>query len=242
MAGLLALTWGTTGLAQAGLFTMAQVWNLPGPARPGYLQRLGRAALFLAVLGLGVIVTTLLTSLGAYGHNAIAIVVLLEALAVAANIGMYFIGFRVLTPKGVPARKLVPGAVAGGVAWTVLQAIGAYLVHHFLRSASVYGVFATVLGLLAWIYLGVEITVYAAETNVVLARRLWPRSIVQPPLTQADRAVLAAQALQNQRRDDQHVDVSYDDRPAGGEASGQAPRAPDEIAPPAQSRAGDRPD
>jgi YihY family inner membrane protein len=242
VAGLLALTWGTTGLAQAGLFTMAQVWNLPGPARPGYLQRLGRAALFLAALGLGVIITTLLTSLSAYGHNAAAIVVLFEALAAAANIGMYFIGFRVLTPKGVPARKLVAGAVAGGVAWTVLQAIGAYLVHHFLRSASVYGVFATVLGLLAWIYLGVEITVYAAETNVVLARRLWPRSIVQPPLTQADRAVLAAQALQNQRRDDQHVEVSYDDRPAGAAASRQAPRASDEIAPPAQSRAGDRPD
>jgi YihY family inner membrane protein len=240
VAGLLALTWGTTGLAQAGLHTMAQVWNLPGPARPGYLQRLGRAALFLAVLGLGVIVTTLLTSLGAYGHNAVAIVVLGEAFAVAANIGMYFIGFRVLTPKGVPARKLVPGAVAGGVAWTVLQAAGAYLVHHFLRSDSVYGVFATVLGLLAWIYLGVEITVYAAETNVVLARRLWPRSIVQPPLTQADRAVLAAQALQNQRRDDQHIEVSYDDRPADAAASSQAP-PPDENAPPAQSRAGDRP-
>jgi YihY family inner membrane protein len=241
VAGLLALTWGTTRLAQAGLFTMAQVWNLPGPARPGYLQRLGRAALFLAALGLGVIVTTLLTSLSAYGHHAIAIVVLLEALAAAANIGMYFIGFRVLTPKGVPARKLVPGAAAAGVAWTVLQALGTHLVHHLLRSASVYGVFATVLGLLAWIYLGVEITVYAAETNVVLARRLWPRSIVQPPLTQADRAVLAAQALQNQRRDDQHVVVSYDDRPASAEASPQAPRAPDEIAPPAPSRAGDRP-
>jgi len=118
----------------------------------------------------------------------------------------------------------------------------AVLQRHFLRSASVYGVFATVLGLLAWIYLGVEITVYAAETNVVLARRLWPRSIVQPPLTQADRAVLAAQALQNQRRDDQHVVVSYDDRPAGAEASRQAQRALDEIAPPAPSRAGDRPD
>ena len=239
VAGLLALTWGTTGLAQAGLHTMAQVWNLPGPARPGYLQRLGRAALFLGVLGLGVIVTTLLTSLSAYGHNAIAIAVLLEALAVAANIGMYLIGFRVLTPKGVPARKLVPGAVAGGVAWTVLQALGTYVVHHFLHSDSVYGVFATVLGLLAWIYLGVEITVYAAEINVVVARRLWPRSIVQPPLTQADRAVLAAQALQNQRRDDQHVEVSYDDdRPAGAAASSRTPRTPDQVAPPAQSPPG----
>ena len=58
------------------------------------------------------IVTTLLTSLGAYDHDAIALVVLLEALAAAANTGMYFTGFRVLTPKGVPARELVPGAVA----------------------------------------------------------------------------------------------------------------------------------
>src|SRR5260370_4008054 len=226
VAGLLALTWGTTGLAQAGLVTMAQVWNLPGPARPGYLQRLGRAGLFLAVLGLGVIVTTLLTSVDAYGHNATAIVVLGEAFAVAANIGMYFIGFRVLTPKGVPARKLVPGAVAGGVAWTVLQAIGAYLVHHFLRSASVYGVFATVLGLLAWSYLGVEITVYAAETNVVLARRLWPRSILQPPLTQAGGAGLAGPALQADRRDDQPTAMAYDHRAALAGASGQATPAP----------------
>jgi YihY family inner membrane protein len=229
--GLVALTWGATGLAQAGLFTMAQVWNLPGPERPGYVQRLGRAGLFLGVLGLGVIVTTLLASLGSYGHNAVVIVVLGQALAVAANIGMYFIGFRVLTPSGIPARKLVPGAVAGGAAWTVLQVLGTYLVHHLLHSDSVYGVFATVLGLLAWIYLAVEITVYAAEINVVLARRLWPRSIVQPPLTEADRAVLAAQALQNQRRDDQHVEVSFDDPAAGVTASGTTPRTADEITP-----------
>jgi YihY family inner membrane protein len=232
VAGLLALTWGTTGLAQAGLHTMAQVWNLPGPARPGYLQRLGRAALFLGVLGLGVIVTTLLTSLSAYGHRAIAIAAVLEALAAAANIGMYLTGFRVLTPKAVPARKLVPGAAAGGVAWTALQAAGTYVVHHFLHSDSVYGVFATVLGLLAWIYLGVEITVYAAEINVVVARGVWPRSIIQPPLTPADRAVLAAQALQNQRRDDQHVEVFYDDRPAGAAAASRTPGTPDQVAPP----------
>ena len=240
--GFLALIWGTTGLAQAGLFTMAQVWNLPGPERPGYLQRLGRAALFLVVLGLGVIVTTVLTSFGSYGHDGAGIAVLGEALAVVTNIGMYFIGFRVLTPRSVPARQLVPGALAGGVAWTVLQVLGTVLVHHFLHSDSVYGVFATVLGLLAWIYLGVEITVYAAETNVVLARRLWPRSIVQPPLTEADRAVLSGQALQNQRRDDQHVKVSYDDHPADAAAPAstpRTPRTPHEIAPPPQSGAAD---
>jgi len=112
IVGIVALIWGTSSLAQAGLFTMAQVWNLPGPERPGYLQRLGRAALFLGVLGLGVIVTTLLTALGTYGHIGLVIFVLLEALAVATNIGMYFIAFRVLTPKVVQARRLLPGAIA----------------------------------------------------------------------------------------------------------------------------------
>ncbi len=224
--GFAGLIWGTAGLAQAGLFTMAQVWNLPGPQRPGYLQRLGRAGLFLGVLGLGVIVTTLLTGLGTFGHDGTMVVAGVGALAMAANIGMYLAAFRVLTPSGIAARQLVPGAAAGGLAWTVLQALGAYLVHHFLHSDSVYGVFGTVLGLMAWIYLGVEITVYAAEINVVVARRLWPRSIVQPPLTDADRAVLSAQALQNQRRDDQHVHVSFTTPPACPAAAGPTPPAP----------------
>jgi hypothetical protein len=124
-----------------------------------------------------------------------------EILVAAANIVMFFLSFRVLTQKGVPTGELVPGAAAGGLAWTVLQAPGTYVVGHLRETDAVYGAFATVLVLLAWISFSMEITVYAAELNVVLARRLWPRSIVQPPLTEADRAVLAAQALQNQRRD-----------------------------------------
>src|SRR5580692_10893676 len=66
IVGLLVLIYGVTGLAQAGLFTMQQVWNLPGPARPGYVQRLGRSLLFLALLSGGVIVTTALASFGNY--------------------------------------------------------------------------------------------------------------------------------------------------------------------------------
>jgi YihY family inner membrane protein len=233
VAGLIILAWGATGLAQAGLFTMGQVWNLPGPARPGYFPRLGRALVFLAVLGLGVVITTLLTSLGLYGHGPGVLAVAGEILVAATNIGMFFLTFRVLTPKGVPTRQLVPGAVAGGLAWTLAQALGTYVVGHFRSTDALYGAFATVLVLLAWISLSVEITVYAAELNVVLARRLWPRSIVQPPLTEADRAVLAVQALQNQRRDDQRVHVSYDDMPP--RAAALFPRTPDEIIPPAPS-------
>jgi YihY family inner membrane protein len=233
IAGFAGLVWGSTRLAQAGLFTMEQVWNLPGPARPGYLQRLGRALLFLGLLGCAVIVTTLLTSLSTYGHRTLSLVALAEAVAAAVNAGMYLGAFRILTPKGVPTRNLVPGAVTAGILWTVLQVAGAYLVHHYLHSDSAYGMFATVLGLVAWLYIAAEVTVYSAEINVVLARRLWPRSIVQPPLTEADRASLALQALQNQRREEQRVEVTFTDRRPGAGVPDSTPRTPDEVSPPA---------
>jgi YihY family inner membrane protein len=236
IVGVIGLIWGASGLAQAGLFTMEQVWNLPGPARPGFVQRLGRAGLFLCLLGGGVIVTTGLASLTTYLHNGLAFKAPIEVVTAAFNAGMYLGAFRALTPKGVPTRKLLPGAITGGIGWTVLQVLGTYLVHHFLHSDSVYGVFGTVLGLLAWITLAVEVTVYSAEINVVLARRLWPRSIVQPPLTEADRASLALQALQNQRRPEQHVEVTFDDREPDAETPAGTPQTPAEVSPPADAR------
>jgi YihY family inner membrane protein len=233
IVGIAGLVWGSTGLAQAGLFTMEQVWNLPGPARPGYLPRLGRALAFLGLLGCDVAVTMALASLSTYGHHALALVMVAETAEAIVNAGMYLAGFRILTPRGVPTRSLVPGAVTAGVLWTVLQVAGTYFVHHYLHSDSVYGVFATVLGLVAWLYLAAEITVYSAEINVVLARKLWPRSIVQPPLTEADRVSMALQALQNQRRKEQQVLVTFSDREPAADAPSSTPQTPAEVSPPA---------
>jgi uncharacterized BrkB/YihY/UPF0761 family membrane protein len=102
--------------------------------------------------------------------------------------------------------------VVGGLAWSAVQALGGYLVGHQLRHASqVYGYFASVLGLVSWLYLGAQITLYAAELNVVRIRRLWPRSIVQPPLTDADRRTFDAIALQGERRPEQSVESHWDE-------------------------------
>jgi YihY family inner membrane protein len=218
VVGLAGLLRGSTGLAQAGLFTMEQVWNTPGPARPAYWPRLGRALLFLVLLGMAVIVTTSLAAVSTYGHRPLPLLAATQAAEAVMNAGMYLAGFRILTPRDVRSRCLIPGAVTAGALWTVLQVAGAYLVHHYLHSDSVYGMFGTVLGLVAWLYLAAEITVYCAEINVVLARRLWPRSLIPPPLTVADRASLAAQALQNQRPVEQRVDVTFGDA-APGQAS-----------------------
>jgi YihY family inner membrane protein len=212
IVGLMIVIWGTTGLAQSALFIMAQLWNIPGPKRPNYVQRLTRTGLFLLVLLVGVLATTVLASLSAIGHHNAGLVVAADGLAVVVNIGMYVLGFRVLTPRLIPTKELVPGAIMAGILWTVLQAGGALVVKHFLHSESVYGIFAIVLALVAWIYLVVQITLYAAEVNVVLARKLYPRSMTPPPFTEADRSALIRVPLQTQRYPDQHIAVTFADQ------------------------------
>ena len=47
---------------------------------------------------------------------------------------------------------------------------------------------------------------------------------------------MALQALQNQRRPEQHVEVTFDDRPAAAEPSPWTPETPDQVAPPADTQ------
>jgi uncharacterized BrkB/YihY/UPF0761 family membrane protein len=69
--------------------------------------------------------------------------------------------------------------------------------------------FGLVIGLLIWLHLGAQITLYAAEINVVLTRRLWPRSLFGPPAAPADKRTLRALAKVEERSDEQHVDVEF---------------------------------
>jgi uncharacterized BrkB/YihY/UPF0761 family membrane protein len=212
VVSLAGLFYGSFGLAGAGIFAMDQLWNVPGTARPSFLPRTGRSVFFLGVLGIGVICSTFLAGVGTFGsHQPFYIEALALFVAVLVAVGQYVAGFRVLTPKTISTRRLLPGAVLGGIGWAVLQAVGTYLVGHTLKGDSAtYGTFAAVLGLLAWIYMGARLSIYAAELNVVLARHLWPRSmIVRPPLRPADKASLAAQAEQNARVPGQKIEVSF---------------------------------
>jgi YihY family inner membrane protein len=192
VVGLVAFAWGARGLTQVAQHAMAEIWNIPGKQRPRFWARQVRGLLLLVVFAVGLAASSLLTWLGSYGGRAVAVALANLAAAAAVNVGLFLLVFRVLTPRQIPTRQLIAGALVAGVAWQVLQAVGGYLVGHYLRHTSqVYGVFAIVLGLLFWLYLGAQLTLYAAEVNVVAARRLWPRSLLQDvddPSRQCNRA------------------------------------------------------
>lgn len=213
VVGLAGFLWGARGVTQAGQHAMAEIWNVPGKHRPSFATRQVRGLLLL-LFALGVIATTALASLAVLVSHNLAFTLANLLASAAVNTGLFLLGFRVLTPRQIPTRRLLLGAAVAGVLWVLLQSAGGYLVGHNLKHASqVYGFFAIVLGLLSWLYLAAEATLYAAEVNVVRARRLWPRSILQPPLTRSDRRALADLAKQEERRPEESIHVDFTDQP-----------------------------
>ncbi|MDX6654228.1 MAG: hypothetical protein QOH18_938, partial [Solirubrobacterales bacterium] len=76
------------------------------------------------------------------------------------------------------------GVIVATVGWEALQVAGGWYISHEVKNASaVYGTFALVIGLLAWIHLGAMFVVLGAETNVVRTRKLWPRPMLGGPGT-----------------------------------------------------------
>jgi YihY family inner membrane protein len=244
--GIIGLVWGSQGAIQSAQYAMAEVWDIPLVERPGYVSRLVRCIAVMAAVGGFLLVGTALAGVVTVGNRGGLEVGGAVVISVLLNVAIFAVAFRLLTPNSVQWRWLLPGTIVGAVGWTVLQYVGGALVDHTLRNTSqVYGFFAVVLGLLAWIYFGTQLTVYAAEVNVVLQRHLWPRSM-RAPLTDADREVLRQMVLEQRSRTDQHVSVHFGSDPtttgandggqpavdaADGSADGSDGRHPVEVPP-----------
>jgi YihY family inner membrane protein len=217
VVGILGTLWGGLGITQSAQDAMNAVWNIPRKDRPNYWFRLARGLGSLLVLVVFVFAATALAQLGRIGSGTGGRL-LPFAGSLLLNLLLLTVLFQVLTGRWVPWRRLLPGAVCGAVAWTALQTLGVFIVDRQLERANlIYGVFAVVIVLLSWMYLSAQLLLYAAELNVVLARRLWPRSLLQPPLTGPDRRVLTALAEAEERRPEQTIEVSFAPEPEGQE-------------------------
>jgi YihY family inner membrane protein len=212
--GLAGALWAGLGVIVALGRAFETIWDVPRTEQRSMVRARARGLGLLAIFGVGLIVATALTGLaiggeiGPFAEQAGAL-----GIAVGVNLGGLLVLFALLTERPLSLRELLPGAASAAVGMLLLQAAGGWYVDATVaRASDTYGTFALVIGLLSWFLLSAYLLLAAAELNVVLCRRLWPRSL-GGELTGADRAALLRHARAARQDERQEIVVRF-----GGES------------------------
>lgn len=212
MVGIIGAAIAGLGITSAAQNAFNRVWAVPFKERPNFLFVRVRGLATLALLGAMSIISTVAAGfVGSASHGPAAIVAGV-LVAFAFNLALFMAAFKILTAIELSWRDLLPGVIVAAVCWQALQALGGlYIAHVLKRTGPLYGTFALVLGLLAWLYLGAQLMIFSAEINVVRARKLWPRSLFGDPELDADRRSLTATAEVEERSESEEIEVTFTD-------------------------------
>ena len=214
--GVVSAVYGALGVSVAIQNAMNIVWTVPRNERPNPIQVRVKGALLLATVGLVIIGLTALNGvsaaidLGSDGRVLATVGTLLLYIAV------FVFGFRFGTARDVSIRDVLPGAVGAAVGWQILQTFGTVFIQRVIaNSSATTGVFAVVLGLLAFLYIAAVMVVICLECNAVRVDNLYPRSLLTPftdnvTLTPGDEAAYSAQARAQRTKGFQEIDVTFD--------------------------------
>jgi membrane protein len=225
VVGALAALYGSLGLGQSSQNAMNVAWSVPRNRRPNPISLRLRSLLLLFTSGVAILGITTVSTLGTdtqvFGARAndavgwgVRLVTVLLTGAVLTLI------FRIAAARR-RHLKAAPGAFATAVMWQGLQLAGTFYVDHVIREANgMNATFALVLGLIALIYVAAVMGVLGIEVNVVLERRLWPRSLASlfvdnTDLTAADRKAYAGYARSQQHKTIGSIEVSFQDPETG---------------------------
>jgi membrane protein len=219
--GILGALYGSLGAAQAVQNAMNVAWSVPRNRRPNPIKSRLRSLLLLGTAGLAILGTTLVSALGsnADAFNAkigwgVRLVVWL--LSVAVNASIFVLLFQLATSQRHSVRVDLPGALTAALIWQLLQFVGqGYVAGVVSHASATNGIFALVLGLFAWIYLGAMTIVVCVEINVVRERELYPRALLTPftdnvDLTEADQEAYTDYAEAQRTKGFEQVDVTFE--------------------------------
>lgn len=230
--GAFGALWTGLGVTLAIGNALDRIWAVPAVQRPGFVSSRLRGLLVLLSVGAVNVLATVAVGLVTAGGVGTTVTQVLGFVASAViDLVLFTASFRLLTAAQLTTREVLPGALLAAGFWLGLQALGGAFVTQVLAGSSqTYGGFAAVIGLLSWLLIASELILIAAELNVVLAQRLWPRSLTGV-LLEADRQTLRASAHAAQIDRRQQIEVSFDqaDSPPdaqepGDEQSREKPR------------------
>ncbi len=179
--GLLLALWAGMRAFNAMQLALDDIADIPLDERPNLLRTRGRSLLGIAIVGISQVAAATLTGfIGVTGVRGL-VKIGFALSAVLVNTAVLAAVYRWLCVRRQAWRQVAPGAVAGGIAFAVLQVTGAAIVGRSIAKASpVYGTFASVIGLITWLGLHATIALLGAELNGVLpARRYQPSEPAQ---------------------------------------------------------------
>jgi membrane protein len=221
--GVIVVIYGALGVAQALQNAMNVAWAVPRHRRPNPIKARGRSLLLMATGGVAVLATSMLAAfagaLGAGDSVTSPTALAVTAGAVVIDALIFAAVFRIATAARISLAAVLPGAVFASIVWQLLQVFGSAYVDGVIRDAELaYGVFAIVLGLLAWVFLAALGVVVGVEINVVHAKRLYPRALLTPftdnvDLTSADRRSYTDAAIAQRHKGFENVVVTFDRPP-----------------------------
>jgi len=209
--GLATSLYAGLGVTSAARNALDRIWAVPYKNRPNFLQSKLNGLALLVSLGALFIVATLASGLVTGGlGNTVLVRIAGVMVSLLLNFSLFFASFRLMTSHSVTTRELRGGVIVAGIMWTILQALGGYYIGHVLKgSHGAYAQFGFVIALIIWLHLGAQMTLYAAEVNVVMTRRLWPRSLFGPPKAPADQRTLRGLAKVEERSDAERIEVEF---------------------------------
>lgn len=242
VGGLVAL-YGALGIAQAIQNAMNVTWSVPRNRRPNPIRARLRSLRLIAVAGIAIVATTILSGAGSSARTFGADVgawstITAILLSILVNGAVFVMTFRIFRPDTVRHRDVMPGAIVAAVIWQLLQFFGVAFVGNVVKdSGATYGVFALVLGLLAWIFLAAIGVVIGSEINVVRTKRLYPRALLTPftdnvDITDADRRAYLDAVSSQQFKGFQSVTVHYEDDGQQASARRALAREPEPLGDP----------
>jgi membrane protein len=218
VVGLLGSLYGALGVAQAVQHAMNTAWSVPRNSRPNPFLARGKSLLLLGTAGLAVLGTTALSTMGSGNAGSLGTVLRTLSLlgSISVNSIVFVLAFRLATARRLTVGQVAPGALIAAVLWQLLQTFGvSYVSRVVSRASAINGVFALVLGLLAFLYLAAVIGVLCVEINVVRVDRLWPRALLTPftddvDLTAGDKRSYTGLAKSQRQKGFEEVHVTFD--------------------------------
>jgi YihY family inner membrane protein len=185
--GILVALYGARGVAGAWRYTLDNILFVPRRRRLKQPHSTFRNIYIVVVGGCGLLLAASLSALATSLDHSLPFRLLADGLGIILLFGVIVFLFKVGTTARINTRTVVISALLATIGLQILQILGGYIMAHELRRLSpFYGTLTSVLGLLFWIYLQVQVLLLVFETAVVHYYKLWPRSFSSQQPTSQD--------------------------------------------------------